>query len=733
MLSLRSSLLSPSRHRLRIHLCINSNRMALKRLRSFSSSSDSSSGGTGDSPSRPLQTNLTTSTPAAASSSQQSTESPSSRSQIVMPRQKLIKSDLTSHWEYLQSQRLDPISIQSSRETDDAEFESGIVTRDITEGILNLPSMFDPRIHLPNAPLGWKGFEEATPLSNELVSYIAVRAKPMTVADFMRQALTHGAYGYYTNPTHTPVNDDDDFNDDFDLDESKLPHDVDVDTANPDSSPSNYIIGKKGDFVTAPEVSQVFGECLAIWFITQHDVLGSPNEIQIVEVGPGKGTLIQDVVRSLCTSFHEKMGSAISKIHLVEASQAMREAQRQKLEALKLPHAEIRFASDAETTTTTTDESGSPSSAAGSLSREHDGKQVITVHWYSTFTDFVSSTADNQIPTYVICQEFVDALPVHVFEKTVDGWRERVVDVAVAADEQEEKALIKKDSVPKEKQEKKTRLRIVLSPNVSPACKTLLNVNPETGQMEGDESPIGQVCEVCPEGILLVQDIAKLLQSNGGGALVVDYGQEGSTDSLRGFSRHQQVNFLSRPGRIDITADVDFSALRHAVNHLVVDDQDKKSIFAFGPITQGRFLTSMGIVERSRHQTRNNRLASSKEEEIAQLEAKLRQLKETEEQEKALVTAASTLAPVNAPNRLDEPLVEMLSESWREADPVENGSGGGFLPTLVGVVLAIVVLAFFSQEPVGQEDFSKYASVKTTTEVDLGDLNADRIKAIQGL
>ena len=50
-------------------------------------------------------------------------------------------------------------------------------------------------------------------------------------------------------------------------------------------------------------------------------------------------------------------------------------------------------------------------------------------------------------------------------------------------------------------------------------------MNPETGQMEGDDSPIGQVCEVCPEGILLMQDIAKVLQSNGGAALVVDYGQ----------------------------------------------------------------------------------------------------------------------------------------------------------------------------------------------------------------
>ena len=129
--------------------------------------------------------------------------------------------------------------------------------------------------------------------------------------------------------------------------------------------------------------------------------------------------------------------------------------------------------------------------------------------------------------------------------------------------------------------------------------------------------------------------------------------------------------------------------------------------------------------------TRDIRLASSKEEEIAQLEAKLRQLRETEEEQEKV--AVSSSAPANAPNRLEEPLVEMLSESWREADPAENGGVGGFLPTLVGGVLAIVVLSLFSQVPVGQEDFSKYASVKTSTEVDLGDLNADRIKAIQGL
>ena len=545
------------------------NGIHLKRLRSSSSNSSSSSDGNSDHDS--TIASLDSKTALSSPRSPQSTK-------IVVPRPQLINTDLTSHWEYLRSQRLDPMSIQSTRSTDHSDFESGIINRDITEGIINVPTMFDPRLHLPNAPVGWKGYEEATPLSNELISYIAVRAKPLTVADFMRQALTHEAFGYYTNPTKPPIDDSDDF-------ESLSDH-VEAHADNGTTEPSNFIIGKKGDFVTAPEVSQVFGECLAVWFITQHAILGSPKEIQIVEVGPGKGTLIQDVVGSLCTSFHQKMGSSISKIHLVEASNAMRQAQRQKLEALDLSDIEIRFASDSETA----DESSTQSTTGE--------KQVITVHWYSTFRDFVASTKESQISTYVICQEFVDALPVHVFEKSVDGWRERMVDVAVAPEDQDESAPIEKEPVPTGTPEKKPRLRIVLSPNVSPACKTLLNVNPENGQKEDDDSPVGQVCEVCPEGILLMQDIAKLLQRNGGAALIVDYGQEGSTDSLRGFSRHQQVNFLSRPGQVDITADVDFSALRHAVNQLVVDVKDDKSIFAFGPITQGRFLASMGIVER---------------------------------------------------------------------------------------------------------------------------------------
>ena len=84
------------------------------------------------------------------------------------------------------------------------------------------------------------------------------------------------------------------------------------------------------------------------------------------------------------------------------------------------------------------------------------------------------------------------------------------------------------------------------------------------------------------------------LAKKGGSALIIDYGQEGSTDSIRAFSKHKQVNALSRPGEINVTADVDFAALRYAVNATAEGD----SHHAFGPVTQGKFLISMGAAKR---------------------------------------------------------------------------------------------------------------------------------------
>lgn len=81
----------------------------------------------------------------------------------------------------------------------------------------------------------------------------------------------------------------------------------------------------------------------------------------------------------------------------------------------------------------------------------------------------------------------------------------------------------------------------------------------------------------------------------GNAGLIVDYGYEGSNDSIRGFHKHQQVPFVCQPGMVDVTADVYFAALRHAVNTL---PDLKEQTQAFGPVGQGDFLMSMGAQER---------------------------------------------------------------------------------------------------------------------------------------
>mmetsp|Transcript_20548 Transcript_20548/g.30889 ORF Transcript_20548/g.30889 Transcript_20548/m.30889 type:complete len:619 (+) Transcript_20548:146-2002(+) len=525
---------------------------------------------------------------------------------------RLIKTNLEQHLAYLKSLKLDP-----NKPPPSFQDESGIVSRDLTEEVIRVEDMFDPRIHLPNVPRNWKGYEEGTPLTMELIEYMAVRVKPITVADFMRRALTDEKYGYYTNPTKK---------DDYEWDDANEAKEQVIDGWDNDwdlkddlsstkaVTPDNFIIGRQGDFVTAPEVSQVFGECLSVWYITQWQSLNKPSAVQFVEVGPGKGTLMADILRSCLSYPSGGIGSAVEQVHLVEASPAMREEQQRKLAALVAENKvkndsdsswNVKFIFDADSFDDRVDEPKNHTTMECS-SDDDKSQRIINVFWHATFSNFVASSKSH-LPTFVVCQEFIDALPVHVFEKAKEGWRERMVDIAIADDEDGGESEsshanfqdinAKEDTTAvSEKSEKKTRLRVVLSPDASPACKTLLNVD-ESGNMKDDDSPVGQVCEVCPEGILFVQDVAKLLEKCGGAALIVDYGQEGSTDSIRGFSRHAQVSFLSRPGEVDITADVDFGALRHAVNSLS-DSGNKDALRAFGPVTQGNFLTSMGIVER---------------------------------------------------------------------------------------------------------------------------------------
>ena len=133
-------------------------------------------------------------------------------------------------------------------------------------------------------------------------------------------------------------------------------------------------LGVAGDFTTSPEISQIFGELIGIWCMAAWEAIGSPTPFSLVELGPGRGTLMADVLRatSRMTEFAEA-----ARVHLVETSPVLREAQRSKLDC--------------------------------------------AVTWHDT----VDSLPDE--PMIFLANEFFDALPVRQFVKTGAGVFERHV------------------------------------------------------------------------------------------------------------------------------------------------------------------------------------------------------------------------------------------------------------------------------------------------------------------
>lgn len=135
--------------------------------------------------------------------------------------------------------------------------------------------------------------------------------------------------------------------------------------------------GADGDFTTAPEISQIFGELIGIWSASVWQAMGAPSSIRLVELGPGRGTLMQDMLRAAraLPGFREALS-----IHLVEMSPILRERQRETL------------------------------AASG-----------VAAHWHDRIEQALEG------PTIVIANEFLDALPLDQFVLTPEGWRERLV------------------------------------------------------------------------------------------------------------------------------------------------------------------------------------------------------------------------------------------------------------------------------------------------------------------
>ncbi|MDI1283880.1 MAG: SAM-dependent methyltransferase [Reyranella sp.] len=193
------------------------------------------------------------------------------------------------------------------------------------------------------------GRPEGAAATSELGRLIAHRIAltgPIPIAEFMAEALGHPRLGYYRSALHS----------------------------GPGHSGTGPL-GAAGDFTTAPEISQMFGELLGAWLAERWLAMGRPSPVRLVELGPGHGTLMADALRASRSvpGFH-----AALDLHLVDTSQPLRAAQRAALAA-------------------------------------------FTPTWHERLDDVPAG------PLLLVANEFFDALPVRQFHRTAEGWRERMV------------------------------------------------------------------------------------------------------------------------------------------------------------------------------------------------------------------------------------------------------------------------------------------------------------------
>ena len=296
---------------------------------------------------------------------------------------------------------------------------------------------------------------------------------PLSVSEFMEIALSDPNHGYYR--TRDPL-------------------------------------GKAGDFITSPEISQVFGEIVGLWCAVTWQNTGAAKNIHLVELGPGRGTLMADILRTaqnVMPAFTEAID-----VHLVETGKVLRQQQQEALNG-------------------------------------------YSVDWHDRFETVPPG------PVLIVANEFFDALPIDQYIMTREGWQER----RITTDQKQDDFLFKPCDPPAEN-------------------------NPIIPD-ELVDSPINSIFERSSAGEQIASDIAKRIATDGGAALIIDYGhvRHGLGDTLQAVKSHNYHCPLATIGEADLTAHIDFTALGNAAK--------ASGAIVHGPVFQGGLLTALGIEQRT--------------------------------------------------------------------------------------------------------------------------------------
>lgn len=310
-------------------------------------------------------------------------------------------------------------------------------------------------------------------MSTALADLIKARIEadgPISLADYMADCLMHPVHGYYA--TRDPF-------------------------------------GATGDFITAPEISQMFGEmiglCLAQAWLDQ----GAPARIILAEAGPGRGTLMADILRAARAV--PEFGKA-AEVHLIETSAALRPVQSETL--------------------------------------TQAGYRAEQVTWHAQIQELPENA-----PLYFVANEFFDALPIRQFERDPNGWSER---------------------------------RVGLHGNTLTLGRTVPAAQEALAPRMADTSA-GDIVEICPAAAPIAARIGAQIETHGGVALIVDYGDWRSLgDTFQAVEDHAPTDPFAAPGTADLTAHVDFETLASSTPS------------AHSLLTpQGVFLERLGITARA--------------------------------------------------------------------------------------------------------------------------------------
>ncbi len=255
-------------------------------------------------------------------------------------------------------------------------------------------------------------------------------------------------------------------------------------------------LGKAGHFITAPEISQMFGELIGAWCVQMWLTMGAPGHLILAELGPGRGTLMADLLR--VADADPRFKSARS-VHLVETSPVLRKAQARLL-------------------------------------------AMANPVWHESPDDLPAG------PLLLVANEFFDALPIRQFVYSARQWRERLIGL------------------------KGDRFDFTDGP---------------VADLEAPVATDGDVFETCQPARDIVAALGARLVSQGGAALIIDYGHRASAigETVQAVREHAFAQLLSDPGSADLSAHVDFCALARAAY----------PARSWGPIDQGAFLRSLGI------------------------------------------------------------------------------------------------------------------------------------------